>query len=50
VIGNVLDSIDANRRQLRQKARVLSVGQFILLVALGLVGGYSLWMRATGGT
>lgn len=49
VIGNVLDAIDANRRQLRQKARVLSVAQLILLVALGLVGGYFLWTRATGG-
>ncbi len=49
VIGNVLDAIDTNRRRLRQKARVLTAGQMILLVAFALVGGYFLWTRVTGG-
>lgn len=31
VMGNVLDAVDTNRRQLRQKARVLTAGQLILL-------------------
>lgn len=49
LIGNMLAAVDINRVKLRQKARWLTFGQLVLLVGLGLLGGYFVYASLAGG-
>jgi hypothetical protein len=48
-LGNMQDSIRANRRKLRTKARFLSAALTALIAGASLLGGYSLWNTITAG-
>lgn len=48
-LGNVLEAVEVNRRKLRDKARLLTLAESLLLAAVGILGGYFIYALAVRG-